>query len=126
MSSLKSFEDLNVWQEATKLRRMIMKIIKMLPSFELYELASQMRRASRSVTHNIAEGYGRYHYQENIQFCRTSRGSAYELLDQIITAMDEEYISNEEFAIAKDQILTTIKLLNGYISYLSKAKAEGQ
>jgi four helix bundle protein len=126
VSSLKSFEDLNVWKEATKLRRMIMNIIKKLPSYEQFELASQMRRASRSVTHNIAEGYGRFHYQENIQFCRTSRGSAYELIDQVITALDEEYITIEEHNETKEQINTTIKLLNGYISYLSKAKADSQ
>ncbi|MFY0673629.1 MAG: four helix bundle protein [Bacteroidia bacterium] len=126
MSRLKSFEDLNVWKEATKLRRLIMEIIKKLPNYEQFELASQMRRASRSVTHNIAEGYGRFHYQENIQFCRTSRGSAYELLDQIISAFDEGYISDDEQNETRKQLDTTIKLLNGYIGYLSKAKAESQ
>lgn len=54
-------------------------LIKGFLDHEKYELVSQMRRASRSVTHNIAEGYGRFHYQENIQFCRISRGSLHEL-----------------------------------------------
>ncbi|MCG2460892.1 four helix bundle protein [Flavobacteriaceae bacterium F89] len=53
-----------------------------------------MRRASRSVTHNISEGYGGFHYSENAQFCRTSRGSAYELLDQPIDSLDIGYIEN--------------------------------
>ena len=48
--------------------------VKILPEEEKYNLSSQMRRAAVSITANIAEGYGRYHYQENIQFCRQSRG----------------------------------------------------
>jgi len=52
-----------------------------------------MRRASRSVNHNIAEGYGRFPFQENIQFCRIARGSLFETLDHGIIALDEGYIS---------------------------------
>lgn len=72
-------------------------ILKSFPNDEKFELISQMRRASRSVTHNIAEGYGRFHYKENAQFCRISRGSLYELIDQLITAKDENYINEESF-----------------------------
>lgn len=49
----------------------------------------QMRRASTSVTNNIAEGHGRYHYQENTQFCRQSRGSVAELIDDLNICLDE-------------------------------------
>lgn len=82
-----------------------------------------MRRASRSVTHNIAEGYGRFHYQENIQFCRISRGSLHELLDQFITAFDEDYISEEAYLKYKKQVNSCLAILNGYINYLKKAKS---
>ena len=81
-----------------------------------------MRRASRSITHNIAEGYGRYHYQENAQFCRTARGSAYEILDQLIVSLDEKYISKEKYEALKALTTNCIKILNGYINYLIKAK----
>ena len=91
---MKSFEELEVWKESTKLRRMVAKICKSLPEYENYLLKNQMIRASRSVTNNIAEGYGRYHYQENIQACRISRGSLHELLDDILIAKDEEYVNN--------------------------------
>ena len=50
-----------------------------------------MRRASLSLTNNIAEGHGRYHFQENIQFCRISRGSLMELIDDLNTCIDEKY-----------------------------------
>jgi len=122
MSEIKSFEDLNCWKKARKLRNEIREIVKRFPDYEKYELVSQMRRASRSVTHNIAEGYGRFHYQENIQFCRISRGSLYELLDQFITALDENYISEEVYIKCKKQVIECLAVLNGYINYLKRAK----
>ncbi|MCL6219632.1 four helix bundle protein [Zunongwangia pacifica] len=121
MDKIKSFEDLKCWQEARVLRNQIKDLIQTFPDYEKYELISQMRRASRSVTHNIAEGYGRFHYKENIQFCRTSRGSLYELLDQLITANDENYIDNDKLEAYKKQITNCLSLLNGYINYLKRA-----
>jgi len=75
-----NFYDLEVWKEARKLRNSVFKLTKKFPEYEKYKLADQVIRSSRSVTQNIAEGHGRFHYQENIQFCRTSRGSLSEPL----------------------------------------------
>ena len=50
-----------------------------------------MRRASVSISNNIAEGHGRWHHQENIQFCRISRGSVEEIIDDINVCIDEGY-----------------------------------
>ncbi len=72
------------------------------------------------MTNNIAEGYGRFHYQENIQFCRISRGSAYETIDQLIEAEDEKYITSSEMKEIRELINTFIKVLNGYINYLKR------
>jgi four helix bundle protein len=74
-----------------------------------------MRRAAVSATANIAEGFGRYSYQENIQFLRQSRASVYELRDHFTTALDAGYISKEEYAVLHRQAVSVIKLLNGYI-----------
>lgn len=71
---MRSFEDLDCWKKATELRRSISSMCNGFPKDEKYRITDQMIRCSRSVTNNIAEGYGRYHYQENIQFCRHSRG----------------------------------------------------
>jgi four helix bundle protein len=79
-----------------------------------------MRRASRSVTHNIAEGFGRFHHKENMQFCRISRGSLSELEDQIDVALDESYITKEQAEKFDHQINEVAKILNGYINYLGK------
>ncbi len=117
-----TFETLEVWKESRKLRKEISKLVKTLPSVENFRLSDQMIRASRSISANIAEGHGRYHFQENIQFCRQSRGSLYELRDHLTVALDEHYISEEKFDILKTKILKTVKILNGYISYLKRQK----
>lgn len=123
MGGVKSFEDLDCWKMGRELRNDVKDLIKTFPVYEKYELVSQMRRASRSVTHNIAEGYGRFHFKENAQYCRVSRGSLYELLDQFITSKDEEYITEEEYLKYKKQINDCLAVLNGYINYLKKSAA---
>jgi four helix bundle protein len=85
-----SFEDLELYKAAREYRKQIFCLIKKLPVHEKYNLESQMRRAATSLTNNIAEGHGRYHYQENIQFLRVSRGSLEEILDDLNICLDEE------------------------------------
>jgi len=125
MTELKStFETLEVWIKSRELRNKISKFAKSLPTEEKYRLADQMIRASRSVTANIAEGYGRFHYQENIQYNRQARGSLYELIDHFYVALDEKYMDEEDFKNKKIEIFGIIKLINGYIKYLSEKKKE--
>ncbi|NGP88490.1 four helix bundle protein [Fodinibius halophilus] len=119
---IQSFKDLKVWQDCREVRKETSILANKLPDEEKYRLKDQLLRASRSVTANIAEGYGRFHYQENIQFCRQARGSLYELLDHISCSIDEKYLSPNETEKISTQITTCIKLLNGYIAYLKKAK----
>ena len=96
-----------------------MDVSSKFPVDEKFELKSNMRRAARSTTRNIAEGFGRHSVKENIQFCRISRGSLYELLDDLITARDESYITKEEFEVGKKLVFKAIMIINGYIRYLS-------
>lgn len=121
-NQIHSFEDLESWKACREIRNYVSEIIKKFPDYEKYALADGMRRASRSTTENIAEGFGRYHHQENIQFCRISRGSVFELMDQFITALDENYISREEYEKGRVLLDRGKALLNGYINYLRKAK----
>ncbi|HAR97072.1 MAG TPA: four helix bundle protein [Deltaproteobacteria bacterium] len=120
----RTFKNLNVWQAARKLRQDIAALVKLFPPIEKLRLADQMVRASRSVTANIAEGYGRYHFQENIQFCRQARGSLFELLDHLSVCEDEGYISQGQLDDFRAHAIQTIKLLNGYIGYLKSQKEE--
>ncbi len=118
--AIKHFMDIEAWKLARKLRAEIYDIIKRLPSEEKFDLGSQMRRAAVSCTANIAEGYGRFHYQENIQFCRISRGSMYETQDHLITCIDNKYISKEIYDKIWELSMNAIKVLDGYIRYLKK------
>ena len=62
-SQAKSFEGLDCWKHATTLRRRLVELVKIFPVEKKYRLTDQVIRASRSVTSNIAEGYGRFHFQ---------------------------------------------------------------
>ncbi|GBE05528.1 hypothetical protein BMS3Abin10_01160 [bacterium BMS3Abin10] len=117
--SIKSFEDLDCWKICRELRKFISELVKKYPKEEKYRLVNDMLRSSRSLTYNIAEGYGRFHYQENIQFCRISRGSLYELKDQIICSLDEGFINDADYKKSLEMIKRASSLLNGYINYLS-------
>ena len=118
----KSFEDLEVYKAAREFRKKIYNLNKRLPLEEKYNLGDQMRRASLSLTNNIAEGHGRYHFQENIQFCRISRGSLMELIDDLNTCIDEKYFTIDYLEELKAEGYTVNKMLNGYIAYLEKRK----
>ena len=114
-SGIKDFKDLEVWKAARELRMAVYRVARRLPDFEKYGLASQIRRATTSVTANIAEGYGRYSYQENAQFCRQARGSLYELRDHLSTCADERYIGDQESVELERLAYRVIQLINGYI-----------
>lgn len=125
MSSIRSFEDLECWKAAREIRIFVAeRIITKFPTEEKFALTSQLKRSSRSVGDNISEGYGRSHYQENIQFCRTARGSLCESLNQVITARDENYIEKDLLQQFRERFERTKAILNGYINYLVKTKME--
>jgi len=118
------FRDLEVWKRCRDIRKEIWNLCKSLPAEEKYRLVDQMVRASRSATACIAEGYGRYHYQENIQFCRQARGSLYELIDHVNVASECEYVNEERARFLINEVESAIKVLNGYIRYLKRKKEE--
>ena len=122
---IKTFKDLKVWQQARELRNHIFILAKKLPDEEQYRLKDQLIRATRSVTANIAEGYGRFHYQEYIQYSRQARGSVYEILDHLICAEDQGLINSEELEKFREKIEDCIRLLNGFIRYLKHVKEKG-
>ena len=119
---IKTFEDLEVWQFCRQLRNKLTKLAKELPKEEKFRLSDQIIRAARSITNNQAEGYGRYYYQENIQYCRQSRGSIYECIDHLTICLDENYIKPKEFDDYRNDCIRAIQLVNGYIRFLEKQK----
>lgn len=122
MDSIRSFEDLECWKTARNLRLFVSReIVAHLPKEERYELASQLRRASRSITANIAEGFGRFHFRDNYKFCSNARGSLFEVLDHLITAHDDRYIDDKMLLEGRNLFETAKRLLNGYMNYLTRA-----
>jgi four helix bundle protein len=119
---MNSFEDLEAWKKARSFKNNISVLVKSFPKDEKYRLVDQIVRSSRSVSANIAEGFGRFHYQENIQFCRQARGSLNETLNHLIDAFDESYIDQNTLDEFRSQFHECLKVLNGYIAYLKKAK----
>ncbi len=119
---IRSFEDLDCWKACRVLRIYVARVLcKALPKDERYRLGDQILRAARSTTANIAEGYGRFHYLDNAKFCSNARGSAWEVLDHVITAEDEGLAPEEITTQARAHVQKAVALLNGYISYLRRA-----
>jgi four helix bundle protein len=121
--SIKDFKDLDAWQVARELRNEMYKVARTLPEVEKYALATQIRRAAISVTANIAEGFGRFGYQENAQFCRQARGSVYELRDHLTTCLDQGYMSREEWQRFDLLAQRVTQILNGYLRSTLALKA---
>lgn len=122
---IRDFKDLEVWRTARSLRGEIYRLARSLPDCEKFGLASQLRRAATSVTANIAEGYGRFGYQENAQLCRQARGSVYELRDHLTTFVDEGYVELAEARKLDAVAQRVAQLLNGYIRSTLALKAAG-
>lgn len=120
------FEDLEVYQASRRFRKQIYAIIKSLPGEEKYALGQQMRRAAISLTNNIAEGYGRYNWQESMQFFRHARASLMEVVDDLSICQDEGYASPELLGKLHDEAKSVQRLLNGYLKYLRRKQQEQQ
>jgi four helix bundle protein len=113
-----TFEDLEVYQVAREVRKSMYLVAKRLPEEEKFGLASQIHRASVSLTNNIAEGHGRFHFLEQIKFMLQARGSLEELLDELNICEDARYLATQEIEMLKQKGWRVHKLINGYIRFL--------
>ena len=122
-ATFRTFEDLDVYKKAREFRKRMYAAARKLPDFEKYELGRQIRRAAVSLTNNIAEGHGRYHYLDEIKFQLQSRGSLAELLDDLNVCQDEDYLPITEIVELKERAKEVQRLINGYIRFLRERKA---
>ena len=118
----RTFEDMEVYRRAREFRKAMYGVTRRLPAYEKFELASQVRRAAVSLTNNMAEGHGRYHYPDQIKFQLQARGSLMELIDDLNICADENYLPPAEVEVLKKQAAEVHKLINGYIRYLRDRK----
>lgn len=120
MGTIKTFEDLNTWQEAYKLVLQIYKTTDKFPPKENFALTSQMRRAAVSVSSNIAEGFSRRGIKEKVLFYSMSLGSITELQNQLLIAVGIGYLVSNDTKEISEQLILTHKLVNGLIKGVAK------
>ena len=119
-----AFEDLEVYKVAREFRKAMYRVAKRLPDIGKFALANQIRRAAVSLTNNIAEGHGRFHYLDQVKFMFQSRGSLQELIDDLNVCEDEEYWPSDKISSLRAEGCRLRQLVDGYVRYLRSAKSE--
>jgi four helix bundle protein len=122
----RTFEDLEVYRFAREFRRELYAVARKLPAEERFALGDQIRRAAVSLTNNIAEGHGRYHFQEQIRFLLIARGSLEELIDDLNTCLDESYLPAEEVERLRVLGWRVHRILAGYLRHLRQRRDDDQ
>jgi len=122
MAKVKRFEDLNCWQEARKLVKMVYEVSGEGPMAKDFDMRSQIRRASISTMNNIAEGFGRYSKKEFIRFLEISSSSASEVKSVSYAALDLNYWDQATVTRIQNKAEDVKSLDLGLIRYLSGKK----
>ncbi len=119
---IEGFEDIKAWQEGRSLTKMVFEITSVGNLIKSNRLRDQIEGASISVMANIAEGFDSQSDTEFIRFLIYSRRSASEVQSHLYVALDQEYITNEQFVEIHEKATTVKKLVSGFISYLKEKK----
>jgi four helix bundle protein len=123
MTGDKGLDSLQVWHRGLDFAVRIHKeVLPILPKEESWALANQLRRASQSIPANIAEGYGRYYFQESVRFCYIARGSLEETYSYLVYANEVGYLSEAKYNELLEEIKEIHRMLNGYITFLKRSK----
>ena len=121
--SISGLEKLDVWCKARDFAvRVNKEILQLLPPEEKWALNQQLRRSSQSIPANIAEGHGRFYFQDNVRFCYIARGSLEETLSHIVYVYKVGYISETLYKSLSVDGENLNRLINGYIGFLKKSK----
>ena len=121
--SERGLESLQVWRKAQNVAVLVCRdIVTGFPEDEKWSLSSQLRRSVQSIPANIAEGFGRYYFQEGIRYSYIARGSIDETYSHLNLAHRLGYIYKDQFESVKTQLQEVRKMLNGYIRFLKERK----
>ena len=121
--SISGLEKLDVWCKARDFAvRVHKEILPILPVEEKYSLSAQIRRSSQSIPANIAEGHGRFYFQENVRFCYIARGSLEETFSHLTLAHKLDYLDNATYKQLNNQIIELRRMISGYIAFLKESK----
>jgi four helix bundle protein len=125
MATIKRFEDIEAWKSARELRRTVYRLTRDKRFAADFALVGQIRRAAISSGSNIAEGFERGGNREFIQFLSNSKGSAGEIKEQLYCALDEDYITQDQFDLTYRLADGTSRLIGGFMTYLRKSEIKG-
>lgn len=107
-----SFEKLEVWKESIELVKIIYTLTKVFPNEEKFGLVSQLRRATVSITSNLAEGTSRKTNKDKAHFTTISFSSAMEVLNQIIISRELNFISEKDYILVREKLTKITNMLN--------------
>ena len=125
MASIERFEDIEAWRTARQLRRAVYRLTRAKPFSSDFALVDQIRRAAISIGSNVAEGFERGGKREFIQFLSHAKGSAAEVKDQLYCALDEAYLSQQQFDDTYRLADRTARLIGGFMTYLRSTEVTG-
>ena len=126
MATLKSFEDLKVWQKSRLLCHEIFELVNKEGFNKDYQLKNQINGSSGSVMDNIAEGFGRQGNNEFLNFLTIANGSALEVKSQLYRALDRNYITQIKFDELATLTTEITRMIASLIIYLGKSDFRGQ
>jgi four helix bundle protein len=125
MATFRTFEDIEGWKLGRELTREVYRVSSAAPFSKDFALLNQIRRASVSIMSNIAEGFDRDGNKEFINFLTIAKGSAAEVRAQLYVAVDQNYISNDEFETLSELTNSIGRVLAGLIKYLQSSDIKG-
>ena len=126
MSKIRRFEDLEAWKIAREITKEIYRITKNELFMRDYGLRDQICRASVSIMSNIAEGFERDGDKEFVNFLSIAKGSVGEVRSQLYIALDQNYISENEFKLIYEKAVQISRIISGLINYLKQSELKGR
>jgi four helix bundle protein len=119
--SFYNLEDLEVYQLSESFGDEIWFVVNEWDYFAKDTVGKQIVRSADSIGANIAEGYGRYHYKENRNFCYFSRGSIIETKGWLKKSKTRKLLSEEQFNLLYEKLQTIHIKLNAYLKFIGKS-----
>jgi len=119
-----NLEDLELYQLAQSFGNEIWGLVAKWDYFAKDTIGKQIARSADSISANIAEGYGRYHYKENKNFCYFSRGSIIETKDWLKKSRDYQLFTEQQFNILFEKLQIIHLKLNAYLKFIGKSQAD--